>query len=151
MLLGRKYLKGRWDVVDGLRWFSRVSKRADERGVKFVLVHGLGVSSRYMTPLACELARAGWDTFVPDLPGFGRSAKPEGVFSVEELAASLREWLKTVGIEQALLVGNSMGCQVITELAHIEANQILACAFLGPTMDQFAWSPASHVAGLLWD
>lgn len=88
---------------------------------------------------------------VPDLPGYGRSEKPKHVQSVIELAHALREWLDTVGIERALFIGNSMGCQIITELAHIDPHRICACGFLGPTMDQFAPSRASHVFRLLLD
>ena len=44
-------------------------------GDPVVLVHGFGVSGRYMLPLAEALAR--WfSVFVPELPGNGRSEKP---------------------------------------------------------------------------
>jgi pimeloyl-ACP methyl ester carboxylesterase len=81
----------------------------------------------------------------------GRSQKPKVVPDVRELASLLREWLRVVGIERAAFVGNSMGCQVIVELAHIDASCIVAVAMLGPTMDQTVASRSSHVAGLLKD
>jgi len=40
-----------------------------------VLVHGLGVSSRYMLPILVLLAPR-YRVFAPDLPGFGHSTKP---------------------------------------------------------------------------
>ncbi|HSU32895.1 MAG TPA: alpha/beta hydrolase [Bryobacteraceae bacterium] len=150
ILLGRKNLKERWDTVHTLRVFSRVSKADFKGGLPIVLVHGLGVSSRYMVPLATEWAAA-HPVYVPDLPGYGRSQKPQDVPDVRELASLLREWLRVVGIERAAFVGNSMGCQVIVELAHIDASCIVAVAMLGPTMDQTVASRLSHVAGLLKD
>jgi pimeloyl-ACP methyl ester carboxylesterase len=42
---------------------------------EIVLVHGLGLSGRYMLPLAARLA-ADHQVFLPDLPGFGDSSHP---------------------------------------------------------------------------
>jgi pimeloyl-ACP methyl ester carboxylesterase len=150
ILLGRKYLKERWDEVNTLRVFSRVSRGDFKNKIPIILVHGLGVSSRYMVPLAAALARA-HQVYVPDLPGYGRSQKPKRTLDVRELAAFLRDWLRIVGIERAAFVGNSMGCQVIVELAHADASCMLAAAMLGPTMDQTVSSRLSHVIGLLKD
>lgn len=115
-----------------------------------VLVHGLGVSSRYMTPLACELAR-NFPVVVPDLPGFGRSDKPKHVPDVKQLAEYLEGWLRTVNIRPTLFIGNSMGCQILVELAHIDREIVRGLVFLGPTMDQFAPTRLSHVGRLLLD
>lgn len=151
IFLGRKYLRERWDEVHGLRLFSRVSKSVTEAGeIPFVLIHGLGVSSRYMTPLANELARE-YSVCVPDLPGYGRSRRPKNVLDVRELAEGLRDWLHAVGIKHAVFVGNSMGCQVIVELADLAPSCLKAVVLLGPTMDQTAKSRLSHVIGLLMD
>jgi 2-hydroxy-6-oxonona-2,4-dienedioate hydrolase len=151
ILLGRKQLREHWDVVNQLRIFSRVSRREFQGSeLPLVLVHGLGVSSRYMTPLACQWA-AEHPVYVPDLPGYGRSQRPKCVLDVNELAHWLRDWLRIAGIERAAFVGNSMGCQILVELAHVDASCILAAAFLGPTMDQTAKSRFSHVVRLFKD
>lgn len=151
IILGRQHLRERWDLVGGLRRFSRVSKRRAEAGeVPFVLVHGLGVSSRYMTPLANELAPC-HPVYAPDLPGHGRSEKPKHVLNIRELAEALCDWLHAVDLERAVFVGNSMGCQVLVELADLNPGCMLAAALLGPTMDQTVNSPLSHVVGLFKD
>src|SRR5436305_13415472 len=73
ILLGRRFLRERWDTVHQLQVFSRVSRRMpDHPEIPIVLVHGLGVSSRYMTPLATEWARE-HAVYVPDLPGYGQA------------------------------------------------------------------------------
>ena len=69
-------LVSRWTTVDG--WSMHALVPADpsrHAGPPVVLVHGLGVSGRYMVPTAVRLARH-LPTYVPDLPGFGKSARP---------------------------------------------------------------------------
>ena len=44
----------------------------------WVLLHGLAVSHRYLMPTAAALRPA--SAYVPDLPGFGLSAKPREVY-----------------------------------------------------------------------
>ncbi len=80
-----------------------------------VLVHGLGVSSRYMRPLARHLA-TDLRVHAPDLPGFGRSGKPRRVLSIPELADWLAAWMEAAGLRRAALVGNSLGCEILVEL-----------------------------------
>jgi pimeloyl-ACP methyl ester carboxylesterase len=60
-----------------------------------VLVHGIGVSSRYMTPIAIELA-ATCKVYAPDLPGFGLSAKPSRILDVPALADALAAWMRAL-------------------------------------------------------
>src|SRR5262245_52027362 len=85
-------------------------------GEPIVLVHGFGVSGTYMLPLARELAGR-FSVFVPDLPGYGRSDRPETPLGVDGLAAALAACLDALGLERPVLVANSFGCQVVTKLA----------------------------------
>lgn len=109
-----------------------------------ILVHGLVISSRYMTPLALALlhqAGAGrLRILAPDLPGFGESAKPPRVLSLAELAEALHLWLKAQAIGKAILIGNSFGCQVITQLAVMHPEVIDRLVLQGPTTDPAARS-----------
>ena len=73
--------------------------------------------------------------FVPDLPGFGRSDKPRHAFSIDELADNLADWMATVGLPRANFLGNSMGCQVIVELAVQRPDLIQRAVLVGPTVD----------------
>jgi 2-hydroxy-6-oxonona-2,4-dienedioate hydrolase len=97
-----------------------------------VLVHGLGLSGRYMLPLAAHLA-ADHPVFLPDLPGFGDSSHPAGVLDVPGLADGLAAWLDAMDLRRPALLGNSFGCQVIIDLAARHPERI-GCAILqGPT------------------
>src|SRR3712207_3371027 len=101
------------------------------------LVHGLGVSSRYMAPPARRLAPA-YRVYAPDLPGFGRSAKPPHVLTIAELADALAGWMDAVGIDRAALLGNSLGCQIIVDFALRHPERISRAVLVGPTMDRRA-------------
>ena len=65
-----------WTLVNGVPVHSvSLANGPASPGPHFVLVHGLGMSCRYMLPMA-ELLAASGTVHVPDLPGFGRSGKP---------------------------------------------------------------------------
>jgi pimeloyl-ACP methyl ester carboxylesterase len=105
-----------------------------------VLVHGLGLSGRYMLPTAELLARH-FPVYLPDLPGFGDSDKPERALDVPELADALAAWLRAVGLGPAALLGNSFGCQIIADLAARHANLVERAVLQGPTTpaDERSW------------
>jgi pimeloyl-ACP methyl ester carboxylesterase len=97
-----------------------------------VLVHGSGLSGKYMVPTAQQLA-ADCRVYVPDLPGFGDSDKPRKVFNVSELADWLEAWIPAIGLDRVSLLGNSFGCQVIADLAARYPDRVeRAILFRGP-------------------
>jgi pimeloyl-ACP methyl ester carboxylesterase len=82
-----------------------------------VFVHGLG-SSGYIEWRfnLSELARR-HRVLAPDLPGFGRSAKPAEGYGVSLFARSLEGYLRALRLRSAVLVGASMGGRVAMEVA----------------------------------
>lgn len=122
-------------MVGGLRMHARVpSTPAPEEAPAVVLVHGLVVSSRYMVPTLSRLAPH-CRVYAPDLPGFGRSEKPPRVLDIPGLAHALDGWMDATGLGSAALVGNSMGCQVIAELAVRSPGRVERAVLQGPPMD----------------
>lgn len=122
-----------WTTVGGLEVHARAARPA--RGAPpIVLVHGLGVSSRYFVPTMRALA-ADFAVYAPDLPGSGRSARPPRVLDVAGLAVALESWLDAVGLERVSFLGNSMGCQVLVELALRAPARIERLVLVGPTVD----------------
>jgi pimeloyl-ACP methyl ester carboxylesterase len=103
-------------------------------GTPVVLLHGYGVSGSYMVPLARSLAPS-FSVFVPDLPGFGRSEQPRKPLSIAELAAALTDLLDVIGLERPAFVANSMGCQVVTNLAVRRPDRAGPIVLVGPTVD----------------
>ncbi|HEX2296707.1 MAG TPA: alpha/beta hydrolase, partial [Actinomycetota bacterium] len=95
-------------------------------------------------PLARRLASRD-RVYVPDLPGFGRSAKVRRALTLPELADLLDEWMSSCSLGAAVMVGNSFGCEVVAELALRHPERLEAAVFLGPTIDRRhrnVWSQA---------
>ena len=124
-----------WPIVNGCAIHTRIS--VEPRGVQnspLLLVHGLGVSAQYMLPSAERLANY-FRVFVPELPGFGDSGKPNRVLTVPELADQLVDWLPQVGLARAIFLGNSLGCQIVVDLAVRYPQCMEAAVLVSPTID----------------
>jgi pimeloyl-ACP methyl ester carboxylesterase len=103
-------------------------------GEPVVLVHGFGVSGTYMLPLARALGDR-YSVLVPDLPGHGRSERPAEPLGIGGLAEALASCLDALGLERPALVANSLGCQVVTELAVRRPQRTGPLVLIGPTID----------------
>lgn len=124
--------RSEWTVVRGRRIHARIT---EQRGATpIVLVHGLGVSSSYFEPLIRAFAGS-YQVFAPDLPGFGRSDAPREILSLVELADELRAWMDVRGLERPVLLGNSMGCQVLIDFAVRAPERVGRLVLVGPTVD----------------
>ena len=100
----------------------------------FVLVHGIGMSHRYLERLHRELAGSGTVHSV-DLPGFGRSPKPEDGVTIEQYADYLGELLPTLSDGPVVLVGHSMGAQFVTETAVRHPAMVSHLVLIGDVTD----------------
>jgi 2-hydroxy-6-oxonona-2,4-dienedioate hydrolase len=125
-----------WVEVGELRMHARAATAAAHSlALPVVLVHGLVVSSRYMIPLAERLAERA-HVYAPDLPGFGRSDHPDRPLDIAGLADALAGWMRATGIPRAALIGNSMGCQVIADMALRYPALVARAVLVGPTTDR---------------
>ena len=86
----------------------RVIYRITGSGPPVVLIHGMLNSSRHWQAVADRLAGE-YTVVAPDLIGHGDSAAPRGDYSLGAHAASIRDLLAAIGIEQATIVGHSLG------------------------------------------
>ncbi|MCW2803353.1 MAG: alpha/beta hydrolase [Propionibacteriaceae bacterium] len=94
-------------------------------------VHGFGLSGRYLLPTADRLGGA-FHTFVPDLPGFGRSGRSVDPLDVPDLAHAAARFLDDRQVESVTLVGNSMGCPVICEFAYLYPERLKRAVLVSP-------------------
>jgi len=139
-------LESRWDDVAGVQ----VHAQSGGEGPPVVLVHGYGVSGRYMLPLARVLASS-CSAFAPDLPGHGQSGPSPTPLGIGGLADALGGWLDAVGLEQPALVANSMGCQIVTELAVRRPERVGPMVLVGPTIDPGRRSARHQIFGAMRD
>ena len=64
------------------------------------------------------LAEHGYRTIVPDTMGYGYSTKPEdGTFSLDDVAAQYKALLDALGVDRAIVVGNSQGGAIALTMA----------------------------------
>lgn len=99
-----------------------------------VFVHGLGASKVSLLPAMAGLART-HRVVALDLPGFGHSQAPlDAPYTPAWLAASVRATLHTLGIHQAVLVGNSLGGRTAVELALRAPREVAGLVLLCPAV-----------------
>jgi 2-hydroxy-6-oxonona-2,4-dienedioate hydrolase len=94
-------------------------------GPPLVLLHALGESAldwRWVLPtLACT-----HQVYALDLPGFGSSGKPSADYSPAFFARFVDTYLDALGIEQAVVMGNSLGGLIALRLALFEPARVSA-------------------------
>jgi pimeloyl-ACP methyl ester carboxylesterase len=129
-----KTLEPGWEhrvlFLDGRRVFVRISRDVPGR-TPLVHVHGFGISGSYLMPTAMALVD---DTrqVVPDLPGYGRSAKPARPLTIPQLSDATMSILDALEIDSAVFIGNSMGCPIIVELAHAHSDRVEGAVLVAP-------------------
>jgi 2-hydroxy-6-oxonona-2,4-dienedioate hydrolase len=121
-----------------------------ESSSPLVLVHGYVVSSSYMVPAARWLARH-HSVFAIDLPGFGKSDDPEHTLGIAELADAVIAWMDAAGLERAVLLGNSLGCQVVADTALRYPQRADRLVLVGPTTDPRHRSRTQQIGRLVID
>jgi pimeloyl-ACP methyl ester carboxylesterase len=139
-----------WLTIGGLRIHARTTGAEKVGAPAIVLVHGVGVSSRYMVPTMSELADQA-RVYAPDLPGFGRSEGPRAALDIPGLADAVASWLAAAGIVRPTLVANSVGCQVVVDLVVRRPETATGLVLVGPTMDPHARSGVVQFIRLLRD
>lgn len=126
--------ESRYIATDGGIMHYMVSQHPERGSLPVVLVHGVGLSHRYLMPLFQKLAQH-FTVYVPDQPGFGRSYSPAETLTLEELADCLDEWMEAMELSEALWLGNSVGCQVIIRLAVRHPQRVRRAVLQGPTTE----------------
>jgi pimeloyl-ACP methyl ester carboxylesterase len=141
-----------WASVDGVAVHARWARPPRNIGLArpIVLVHGLGMSSRYMLPLLRLLAHE-TEVYAVDLPGYGRSGDPAHPLRLDGLADALEHWMATVGINEAIVAGNSLGAQIVLHLATKYPARVERAVLIGATHDPASGGPWEHLLRLVLD
>jgi pimeloyl-ACP methyl ester carboxylesterase len=132
---------GPWSI----RYFAAGS------GPAMILVHGLGVSAEYWRRAVPSLAASGFRVLAPDLPGFGRSTGPRRGLSVAKQAEAVLGFANALGIEEAVLVGHSLACQAVIEVAAAHPERVTRLVLASPTGARRRYPRLRQAFGLLID
>ena len=85
-------------------------------GDPVVVLHGWGGRIESMRPVIDCLARS-FRTIAIDLPGFGESPLPQGVWGTADYGVFVRDVLAELGVQRAHFVGHSYGAKTSLYLA----------------------------------
>lgn len=100
-----------------------------------ILVHGIGMSHRYLMRLH-DLLAVSTRVVSIDLPGFGGLPKPLHDVDVPEMGRALAATVASLGEERIVLVGHSMGAQWVAEAAADPIIPVAAVVAIGPVVDE---------------
>lgn len=114
--------------------WTMVDYRQGSGHTTFVLVHGIGVASRYYSRLADSLSTSA-TVHTVELPGFGGAPEPKQSMSVSDQAELLAAFLRARNIEDPVLVGHSMGAQWVLEVAWLHPDLTARLALMGPVVN----------------
>lgn len=121
--------------IDSLM-FRVLASSPDRRvlGRTVVLVHGIGMSHRYLARLHQALSPDA-AVYSIDLPGFGGLPKPGTDVSVAMMASALGHVIASLDAGPVVLVGHSMGAQWVVELAAQRPDLVETVVVIGPVAD----------------
>lgn len=101
--------------IDVNGWRTRYVE-AGKRGPALILLHGLGASLESWYPNVDPLGE-NFRVFAPDIVYFGKSAKPERDPQHADFVEFTARFMDKLGIERAVLIGNSMGGAIAVRTA----------------------------------
>jgi pimeloyl-ACP methyl ester carboxylesterase len=137
----------------------RVQLRRGGAGAPLLVLHGeLGVPG--WRRAYAELARH-FSVYVPALPGFGQSARPDWIVDVRDLAAWVTWFVRDVGLPQPLpVIGSSLGGWVAAEIATMNVGLFTKMVLVGAAglrpeeghvWDYFVHGSQEAFAQAFWD
>lgn len=116
----------------------------------YVLLHGIGMSHRYLARVQRELSREGVVHAI-DLPGFGATPRPEHPLSVEEFAAIVIDVLHQLGVSSCIVAGHSMGVQFAVDAARQSPALFSGVVLMSPVVDPRRRTVLQQALGLARD
>jgi pimeloyl-ACP methyl ester carboxylesterase len=99
------------------------------RGTPLVLLHGFPLTSAVWTKQKQQLAGR-YRVISPDLRGHGQSPAPPGTYDMDTLAGDVLALLDSLNIEQAAIMGHSMGGYVTLAAWRLAPARFLALGMI---------------------
>ncbi|MEE2565678.1 alpha/beta fold hydrolase [Hyphobacterium marinum] len=120
----------RWVDVAGLR--TRVRIEGADDAPALILIHGFSVSLESFDAWAADLA-TDYRVIRPDLPGHGLTGPdPESRYSVPQTADFVGGLMDTLGIDTAIIGGNSLGGLAAWRFAADHPDRVTALVLVAP-------------------
>ena len=129
-----------------------VARRAGDRGVPVVLLHGLPASGRVWGATFDRLGTS-HRLLVPDLLGFGGSPRPAAGYTLADHAGAVAETMRSAGLDgtPAVVAGHSFGTLVALALARHHPRLVGALVLVSPPLYRDATEAlTATLAALTW-
>jgi pimeloyl-ACP methyl ester carboxylesterase len=97
--------------------YMDVKPEGQGNGKTVVLLHGKNFPASYWRDTIKFLVQHGFRVVAPDQIGFGKSSKADLHYSFHQLADNTKKLLEHLGIDQAVILGHSMGGMLATRFA----------------------------------
>jgi pimeloyl-ACP methyl ester carboxylesterase len=130
---------------------GRTAKSSPAGARPLILVHGLLLSQEMHRPLAEDLAARGNRVITVDLLGHGQSDRPRDMwrYSMAFFGAQLVALMDHLQIEQAVVMGTSLGANAALEIASTSPERLRAMVIEMPVLDNGLLSSALTFTPLL--
>ena len=123
----------RYAMLDG----SRVHYQSYGRGSEaMVLIHGWTCNLDNWHDQIGDLSKRG-RVLAVDLPGHGRSDKPEITYSMDRFAGAVAAVMQDAGVRRAVLIGHSMGTPVARQFYRQHPEQTLGIVIVDGPLTPF--------------
>ncbi len=113
-------------------------------GTPVVLVHGVSASLADWDDLFSALVQAGYSTYALDLPGHGKSIKPEDAkeYTADKIFEHFDTWMQTLHLDvPPILVGHSLGGYLAMEYTLRHPEKVRALVLVSPFYSQEQFRP----------
>lgn len=111
-----------------------VRKLTSDHKTSVILIHGLGVSGDYYVQYAKKLAHH-YDVYIVDLPGYGKTPKPTRPLDITALSKVVVKYVSKSNIKNIVIVGQSMGCQIVARAITTAPGLFHKAILLAPTVN----------------
>jgi pimeloyl-ACP methyl ester carboxylesterase len=144
--------------VDGCRTHYRRGGRSSSDAAPLVFLAGAS-GAPVVLPFMEKLATR-FDVLVPDHPGYGQSDEPDWLENIHDVAYFYLDFLQTLDLHEAVIVGSSMGGWMAMEMAVRNTARIGALVLVSPAgiradgaepADIFLLSPEDTIHRLFHD
>lgn len=95
----------------------KIKYKQEGAGIPVVILHGWGGSSKSWEKVIELIAGKKYMVICPDLPGFGESDTLKEPWDINKYICFIKEFLKTLEIEECILIGHSFGGGLSTKIA----------------------------------
>jgi len=115
--LWRSGVESKYIDAGGYRMHYFEARPKGAEGTPLLLVHGLGARGEDWAAMIPPLTAAGFHVYVPDLPGYGRSSRPDASYSISMEETAVVQFMQAAHLKRADVGGWSMGGWIVLKLA----------------------------------